>query len=118
MVRARRGIMNRRRMVVCLLALAIIIGGANSAAAHGIIGQRLFPATLTIDDPFVADELSLPTVSSIKMPGSGDGNRTWETDVSSEFSKRLSRDLGISVLGTWKALNPDQGPSLTGFDNL
>ncbi len=110
--------MNRRRTLVCLLALAIIIGGAGHAAAHGIIGQRFFPASLTIDDPFVADELSLPTVSSIKMPGSGDGNRTWETDVSAEFSKRLSRDLGISVAGTWKTLNPDQGPSLTGFDNL
>jgi hypothetical protein len=103
---------------VCLLALGIIIGGAGHAKAHGLIGQRFFPATLAIDDPFVADELSLPTVSSIKMPGSGDGNRTWETDVMAEFSKRLSPDLGLSLAGTWKALNPDQGPSLTGFDNM
>jgi len=27
------------------------------AFAHGIAGQRFFPPTLTIDDPFVADEL-------------------------------------------------------------
>jgi hypothetical protein len=27
------------------------------AFAHGIAGQRFFPSTLTIDDPFVADEL-------------------------------------------------------------
>jgi hypothetical protein len=70
---------------------------------------------LATDDPFVADELSLPTVSSITVPGSGDGNRTWETDVSAEFSKRLSPDLGLSLLGTWKALNPDRDLSLTGF---
>ncbi len=103
---------------MCLLALGLIIGGAGHAAAHGLIGQRFFPATLANDDPFVADELSLPTVSSIKMPGSGDGNRTWETDVMAEFSKRLSPDLGLSLAGTWKALNRDRGPSLTGFDNM
>ena len=28
------------------------------AFAHGMAGQRFFPSTLTIDDPFVADELS------------------------------------------------------------
>ncbi len=110
--------MRGKTLFACALALALSLVTLEPAQAHGLIGKRFLPATLAIDDPFVADELSLPTVSSIKMPGSGDGNRTWETDVSAEFSKRLSPDLGFSLLGTWKALNPDQGPSLTGFDNL
>src|SRR5262249_62038704 len=38
------------------------------AAAHGMAGQRFFPSTLTIDDPFVADELSLPTILPLKQP--------------------------------------------------
>ena len=32
-----------------------------SAARDGFAGKRFFPATLVTDDPFVADELSLPT---------------------------------------------------------
>src|SRR5438045_6833731 len=35
------------------------------ARAHGFAGSRFFPATLTTDDPFVNDELSLPTVSRL-----------------------------------------------------
>jgi len=110
--------MRGKTLFACALIVATVLTTLQPAQAHGLIGKRFLPATLAIDDPFVADELSLPTVSSIKMPGSGDGNRTWETDVSAEFSKRLSPDLGLSLLGTWKALDPDQGPSLTGFDNL
>jgi len=110
--------MRGKALFACALTVATVLTTLQPAQAHGLIGKRFLPATLATDDPFVADELSLPTVSSIKVPGSGDGNRTWETDVSAEFSKRLSPDLGLSLLGTWKALNPDQGPSLTGFDNL
>ena len=42
------------------LALSL---ASESAAAHGFAGKRFFPATISTDDPFVADELSLPTVS-------------------------------------------------------
>ena len=46
---------------------------ASSASAHGIAGKRLFPTTLTIDDPAVADEVSLPTVQHTHMGASDDG---------------------------------------------
>jgi hypothetical protein len=36
----------------------------SGSSAHEIVGNRFFPATLTIDDPGVNDELSLPTVDS------------------------------------------------------
>ena len=39
------------------LALALTILPAAGALAHGFAGSRFFPATITIDDPFVADEL-------------------------------------------------------------
>ena len=31
--------------------------------AHGFAGQRFFPATIQTDDPFVADEMSLPSLT-------------------------------------------------------
>src|SRR5206468_2238898 len=80
--------------------------------------KRFFPATLGIDDPFVADELSLPTVSSIKLRGEGDQPPTRATDISGEFSKRLSPNLGFSLGGDWRLLDPDHSKTVTGFDNL
>jgi hypothetical protein len=91
---------------------------AGHASAHGLIGQRFFPATLAIDDPFVADELSLPTVLHIKDPRSPESPPTLRTDFSGELSKRLSPNLGISLGGTYSLLDPDPGKSVSGFDNM
>src|SRR6478752_5527888 len=81
-----------------------IIGGAMLAAglppaalAHGFVGQRFFPATIATDDPFVADELSLPTVSSVRMSGTEDSPASRQTTVSGEFSKRITDDFGLSL---------------------
>ena len=101
-----------------LAAAALIALTAGGAQAHGLIGKRFFPATLAIDDPFVADELSLPTISHIKMRGDGDNPPFKETDVSAEFSKRLTPDFGFSLGGIWKVIDPDGGKSVTGFDNM
>jgi hypothetical protein len=95
---------------------AALLGAAGAllpavALAHGIAGDRFFPATLTVDDPAVADELSLPTVSYLE----GDAA---ETTISAEYSKRLTSTLGVSVGGTWtRAAAFGQGAA-TGFQNL
>jgi len=62
--------------------------------AHGFAGARFFPATLSSDDPFVADELSLPTVSTIRTPDDG-GTR--QTDISVDIAKRITPQLGIEI---------------------
>jgi len=101
-----------------LAAAALIALTATGAQAHGLIGKRFFPATLAIDDPFVADELSLPTISHIKLRGDDESPPTRDTTISAEFSKRLSRDFGFSLGGAYKILDPDGGSQLTGFDNM
>ena len=59
-------------MLAPRLTIAIaLLGSIESAAAHGIAGNRYFPGTLTFDDPAVADEAILPLVSSSKHPGDG-----------------------------------------------
>jgi len=110
--------MTRKILLACVFATTLVATGFESASAHGLIGKRFLPATLATDDPFVADELSLPTIFHIKKPGTGDTPPTRETDLSGEFSKRLSPDLGLSLSGTFKLLDPDPGKSVTGFDNL
>jgi hypothetical protein len=90
-------------------------GVMGRAFAHGFAGARFFPATLSTDDPFVADELSLPTVSTIRTPEDG-GTR--ETDVSVDISKRITPDFAIEIGDTFTALNPQDGRAVNGFGNL
>jgi hypothetical protein len=95
----------------CLATLAF----SASADAHCFVGGRFFPATLSVDDPCVADELSLPTVTMFK---NGDDPSARETDISGEFSKRITDNFGVSFGSTWTHLNPPGGPSASGFQNL
>jgi hypothetical protein len=101
-----------------LVAASVVILAAAPAAAHGLAGKRFFPATLATDDPFVADELSLPTIESRKMPASGDEPATRETGYAVDVSKRLTDNLGIGFGATYNVLQPDGGDTQRGFDNL
>ncbi|HEV8585758.1 MAG TPA: hypothetical protein VGT02_12375 [Methylomirabilota bacterium] len=109
----------RPNHVALLLSLfSILAVMVDVAGAHGLAGKRFFPATLATEDPFVADELSLPTILHIKRRAEGERPATRETEVSGEFSKRLSPNFGVSLGGAWRLLDPDGGKSVTGFDNL
>ena len=103
---------------LALVAASVAILAAGPAAAHGLAGKRFFPATLATDDPFVADELSLPTIESRKMSASGDEPATRETGYSVDVSKRLTDNLGIGLGTAYKVLQPDGGDTQRGFDNL
>ena len=82
---------------------------------HGFAGARFFPASLSTDDPFVSDELSLPTVSTIRTPDDG-GTR--ETDISIDVSKRITPEFAIEIDDTFTTLNPHDGRAANGFGNL
>ncbi len=98
------------------LVCAVCEFGATSRAfGHGFAGARFFPATLSTDDPFVADEFSLPTVSSIVTPDNG-GTR--DTEISSDIALRITAKWDIEFGETFITLNPSQGSATNGFDNL
>lgn len=99
-------------------ALAGLALAPLEAAAHCFVGARFLPATLTTDDPCVADEMSLPTV----MFSSANPNGR-ENDVAVDFSKRITENFGISVSSTWTFVRPPAdaatfGTSASGFQNL
>lgn len=100
------------------LAFAFICFCASTvpAAAHGVVGPRFFPATLTIDDPFAADELSLPTVSVFRHLD--DGAPVTESEYSAEYSKTLWRGFAISFEDAVVHVSAPGEPTETGFDNL
>src|SRR3984957_11690319 len=97
------------------LALLFTALSYSEAFAHCFVGARFFPATLAIDDPCVADELSLPTISWSKT---ADTRPATEWDVSTEISKRITEDLGLSIGNTWSQIRPPGGPTAAGFADL
>lgn len=98
-------------------AMLVVLAVPVLSWAHGFAGKRFFPTTLTIDDPFVSDELSL-LISHIKEPGHGEEPPTLSTEISGEYSRRITPRLGISLEGEFRHLNPDEGTTENGFGNL
>jgi hypothetical protein len=107
--------MKHLSLLYSLICAACEFSATGRAYSHGFAGARFFPATLSTDDPFVADELSLPTVSTIRTPEDG---RTRETDISVDISKRITPDFAIEIGDTFTALNPHDGFATNGFSNL
>jgi hypothetical protein len=103
------------RVLLCAAAFVAALIPATDALAHCFVGARFFPATLGIDDPCVADELSLPTVAMFK---NGDDPSARQTDISGEISKRITETFGVSFGTTWTHLRPPGGPNASGFQNL
>ena len=102
-----------------LAALAAVLTASTTFAhAHEIVGNRFFPATLTIDDPGVNDELALPTISISKT---GDDPSFKQVDISGELSKRITDAFAVSFTPTWSRLYAPGGLAMTGaqgFQNL
>ena len=108
--------MSIRHACAGLYGLAIGLVPLSGSVAHEIVGNRFFPATITVDDPGVNDELSLPTVDSFKT---GDVPPIRQQDVSGEFSKRITEDFAVSFGSTYSFLNAvDPRMTANGFQNL
>ncbi len=98
-----------RRLYALLFAAASILSGA--AHAHAIAGMRVFPATLSFDDPGVANEFSA-VFGRMRAPGQV------QKDLSLDYSKTLTRRFGLSVGGDYLWQIPDAGGAVRGWDNL
>jgi hypothetical protein len=94
-------------------ATGMISCPATSAAAHGFAGARFFPATIATDDPFVADELALPTIAVVK-----DSGDVKTITYAADFAKRITSDFALEIGATYVQLRPPGGPDVDGFDNL
>ncbi len=104
-----------RPVGVFLTLLSGLVSTPRVAHAHGFAGARFFPATLTTDDPFVADELSLPTLQTVHTP---DGGGTREFDASIDLAKTITPYWDIEIGIDEVNLFPHTGHTKTGFGNL
>jgi hypothetical protein len=99
-------------------ALALAGMTAVPAFAHAICGNRVFPATLIMDDPGVGDELSLPTIQYQPIPGSGGNPPGRIIDYGLEWDKTITRDLGFAINGDYLTQRGAGQNDLQGLDNV
>src|SRR6202042_1743698 len=107
--------MSRYMSLSLTLASLIALASSSNASAHCFVGARFFPATLATDDPCVADEMSLPTVSWSKTADMPPGV---EWDISGELSKRITENFGVSIGETWTQIRQPDGTVTAGFQDL
>src|SRR5436190_651616 len=108
-------VMKHLVLLVWIIWAACELAATSRVYGHGFAGARFLPATLSTDDPFSADELSLPTVSTIEAPDDG-GTR--QTDISIDIAKRITPEFAIEIGETLTALNPHEWRAVNGFGNL
>jgi hypothetical protein len=103
--------MKRTALRAILPGAAFILTMHSVAQAHVVCGDRVFPTTLTLDDPGVSDEVSLPTIALTPTPFAQ------SNDYGYEWDKTITEDLGFAVNGDYLAQrSPTQ--KLNGWDNI
>ena len=85
-------------MLGALLGAAFLTAAAH---AHGVIGNRFIPSTLTLEDPFPSDEMDL-----LSFQRGSKNKEGRETSVGFEFSKRLTPDFALGVGWEYLFLEP------------
>jgi hypothetical protein len=106
-------------LTTCLLsalvfAVSFIFLVPDMASAHGIAGNRFFPTTFAVDDPFISDEFSILIHHNRQ---SGDP-ASKETDINIDVSKRLIPNFGFEFHEAYIHQKFDDGTSAHGWDNL
>jgi hypothetical protein len=86
--------MSHKASLTCAgaFAAAATLAGICPALSHTVVGNRLFPATLGIDDPGVNDELALPSFAYVSNP---DGSLQY--DFTLAWQKTITPDLSFAI---------------------
>jgi hypothetical protein len=108
------------KKVLATVSVATLVFYSLSAKlnAHGFEGDRFFPPTISTDDPFAVDELSLPTISVFNNPAGGGVPKTLDIGISSELDKEIFPKFAVGIIFNYEVLKPQGQSARAGFDNL
>src|ERR1700674_4908903 len=82
-----------------LTVASAVLAVSQTAYAHGIAGNRLFPGTLSFDDPAVADEATLPNFLDLNHPA--DGGNVTDNRINWSFSRLVTPTVAFVVDNSW-----------------
>ncbi len=103
---------------LCLPTVLVCAAGFHHPAfAHGFAGPHLFVSTLIIDDPNVADEASIPTLSWQPQPN--DGGPTMNLYAAEfEYDKTITENFGFAINDGYDWLTQPGNKTANGWQNL
>ena len=91
---------------------------AAPALAHAVCGSRVFPVTLTLDDPGVADEVTLPQIAYTRSAADGGPGPGHDTNVAFEYDKRVTEEFGFAFNDDYTINQTNNAKTQTGWDDL
>jgi len=105
------------RQVSCFTLFMIIASIPSTSFAHGVAGQRFFPTTFAVDDPFVSDEFSV-LYNSLAMDDEAGGPQVRTSSLDVGYAKRILPNFGIEVADSYQRLQTTGDGSVSGYGNL
>lgn len=99
-------------MFALLASASLALLAAIPADAHVVVGDRVFPVTLTFDDPGVGDEATLPQF--VYAPGPGGQN---QYQFQWEYDKTITPNTALIYNQGWDMLTQPGAKTATGFEN-
>jgi hypothetical protein len=110
--------MRQLRSVAPVAAAILLAWHASPANAHVIAGNRVFPVTLTFDDPGVSDEASLPALNYQRSGADGGSGPGHEVDLGFEFDKTITPTTALIINGGYDIQQMNGSKTQTGWENL
>ncbi len=104
----------RMKTLFSSAVMALVVLSPVCAWAHGFAGQRFFPTTFQVDDPFISDEFSI-LINRANLSGD-EPNRLTEIDI--DYSKRILPNFGLEFHEANIHLGSNEDGSANGWDNL
>ena len=107
-----------RHLFPAAVLAALPLAMAPPAAAHVIAGDRVFPVTLTFDDPGVSDEASLPALTYQRSGSNGGSGPGHAVGLGYEFDKTITPTTALIINGGYDIQQMNGAKTQTGFDDL
>ena len=99
-------------------AACTLVTGATPAAAHVIAGARVFPVTLTFDDPGVSDEASAPAFNYTRSGAGGGTGPAHEVDLGLEYDKTITPNTALILNDGYDVVHTEGANTQGGWENL
>lgn len=94
-----------------VLAAILLVGGPGKTSAHAIAGQRLFPSTLTFDDPGIGAEFPL-VFSRIRADG------VYQNDLSLSVTKPVTPGFSLIAATDYLGISQPGASTTRGWGNV
>ena len=91
---------------------------ASPTLAHAVCGARVYPVTLTMDDPGVADEVTIPQIVYTRSAAAGGPGPGHDTSVQFEYDKRLTDAIGFAFNDGYTVDQTNNAKTQAGWDDL